>query len=414
MRVLVRLALRNLWRNPRRTALTIGATVFAVGITLFTEALATGSHKRWIDEIVRLYPGHVEVMARGYRDNRTLDYGMRLPEDRIRALDRLAGVEGWAPRVEAWALAMPDREGALGRAGWLVGVDPERERRLSKLGRSVREGRFLDGTPEKGVVLGTRLARGMGVGVGDPVILLSTDYYGSQAADRFQVVGTLEVGNPDFDAALVLLRLDEVQRFLEYEDHVSHVAIFAEQTEAALELAGAVEGLFDPVDYEVMAWQELLPELRQLILLDDVSAHIMVGILILVAGFGLLNSVLMSVFERVREFGVMRAIGARPRTLFAVVLLEAAMLGLIGVILGLVVGIPVVLWYAQNPIVLSGDYAAAMEAFDIAPVIVFDLDRNNLLGTPLVMFVVAMLAALPAAVRASRGQPVDVMRAQTT
>jgi ABC-type lipoprotein release transport system permease subunit len=412
--MLVRLALRNLWRNPRRTALTIGATVFAVGITMFMESLAAGSHKRWIDEIVRLYPGHVEVMAQGYREHRTLDYGIRLSEERARALDRLSGVQGWAPRVEAWALAMPDREGALGRAGWLVGVDPEREREISKLANSVREGRFLNGKPEGEVVLGTRLARGMGVGIGASVILLSTDYYGSQAADRFEVVGTVEVGNADFDAALVLLRLEDIQRFLEYEDLVSHVAIFAERTEAARELASEVEGLFDPKDYEVIAWQELLPEIRQLILLDDAGNRIMLSILILVAGFGLLNTVLMSVFERVREFGVMRAIGARPRTLFAVVLLEAAMMAVIGVLLGLAVGIPVVLWFAGSPIVLTGDYAAAMEAWDIAPLIVFDLEKKNLLGTPVVMFVVAMLAALPAAVRASRGQPVDVMRAQTT
>lgn len=412
--MLLRLALRNLWRNPRRTALTVGATVFAVGLAMFFESLAAGSHKRWVDEIVRLYPGHVEVMAQGYREHRTLDYGIRVPDDRRQALDRLPGLKGWAPRVEGWALVMPDQEGALGRAGWLVGVDPERERDISKLASSVREGRFFNGTPERGVILGKRLARGMGVDIGESVILLSTDYYGSQAADRFELIGTLEVGNPEFDSALVLLRLDEVQSFLEYEDHVSHVAVFAERTDTARALAGEVKRLFDPSDYEVVAWQELLPDLRQLILLDDAGNRIMLAILILVAGFGLLNTVLMSVFERVREFGVMRAIGARPRTLFAVVLAEAAMLGLIGVLLGVAVGVPLVLWFSGNPIVLTGDYAKAMEVWNIAPVIVFDLEKKNLFGTPAVMLIVALLAAIPAAIRASRGQPVDVMRAHTT
>jgi ABC-type lipoprotein release transport system permease subunit len=412
--MLLRLALRNLWRNPRRTALTVGATVFAVVLTMYMESLAAGSHKRWVDEIVRLYPGHVEVMAQGYREHRTLDYGIRVPEEQRQALDRLPDLKGWAPRVEGWALAMPDKEGALGRAGWLVGVDPERERELSKLAGSVREGRFFNGTPERGVILGTRLARGMGVGVGESIILLSTDYYGSQAADRFSVVGTIEAGNPEFDSAIVLLRLDDVQRFLEYEDHVSHVAVFAQRTDAAAALAREVKRLFDPSTYEVVAWQELLPDLRQLILIDKAGNWIMLSIVILVAGFGLLNTVLMSVFERVREFGVMRAIGARPRTLFSVVLLEAAMLGLIGVAIGVVVGVPLVLWYAQNPIELTGEYAAAMKVWNISPVIVFDLEKRNLFGTPVVMFIVTLLAALPAAIRASRGQPVDVMRAHTT
>jgi ABC-type lipoprotein release transport system permease subunit len=414
VRVLVRLALRNLWRNPRRTLLTVGATVFAVALTMLFESMASGMHKRWIEYIVRLYPGHVEVMARGYRDHRTLDYGIRLTGDRVRALDRLEGVEGWAPRVEAWALAMPDEEGALGRAGMLIGVDPERERGLSRLGGSIREGRFLDGTSERGVVLGTRLARAMGVGVGDPLILLSTDYYGSQAADRFQIVGTAEVGNPEFDGALILLRLDGIRRFLDYGDHMSHVAFFAERAQSSEELARELSGLFDSTDYDVVSWRQLLPDLDQLLLLDDVGNRFNLAILILVAGFGLLNTVLMSVFERVREFGVMRAMGARPRTLFGVVLLEATMLAVIGVIVGVAVAVPIILWFEGSPIRVTGEWAQMYELFQLEPIIAFDLERKNFLGTPLVMFAVALLAALPPAIRASRGHPVDAIRALTT
>jgi ABC-type lipoprotein release transport system permease subunit len=412
--VLFRLALRNLWRNPRRTALTVGATVFAVGMTMLFESMAAGMHKRWIEYVVRLYPGHVEVMARGYRDHRTLDYGIRLAGDRARELDRLAGVEGWAPRVEAWALVMPDEEGALGRAGWLVGVDPERERVLSRLGGAIREGRFLDGTPERSVVLGTRLARAMGIAVGDTVILFSTDYYGSQAADRFEIVGTVEVGNPEFDGAIVLLRLDGIQRFLEYGDHMSHVAVFAERTGSSEELAAELSALFDRADYEVVNWRQLLPDLDQLLLLDDVGNRFNLAILILVAGFGLLNTVLMSVFERVREFGVMRAIGARPRTLFGVVLLEATMLAVLGVVLGVAVAVPLILWFEGSPILVTGEWAQMYEVFQLEPIIAFDLERKNLLGTPVVMFGVALIAALPPAIRASRGHPVDAIRALTT
>lgn len=311
MTVLLRLALRNLWRNPRRTALTMGAMVVAVVLTLLFEAMGAGTHKVWIEAVVRLYPGHVEVMARGYREQRTLDYGFRMLEVQEEALGQLAGVDGWAPRVESWALAMPDREGALGRAAWLVGVEPERERAVTKLVRSVEEGRFLDGEGRRTVVLGTGLARGMKVGVGEDVILLSTDYYGSQAADRFRVVGTISVGNPQFDNAMALLRLDRMREFLDYGDHVSHVAVFAEHAGETHDLSLRIADLFEASDYEVLSWPELLPDLAQLIQLDDVGNRLNLLILILVAGFGLLNTVLMSVFERVREFGMLRAMGAR-------------------------------------------------------------------------------------------------------
>ncbi len=414
MRVLLQLALRNLQRNPRRTALTVAATVFAVGLTVLFEALAAGSHRHWIEDVVRLYPGHVEVMAEGYRENRTLEYGLELEPAQAEALDRVSGILGWAPRVEAWALAMPDEDEALGRAGWLVGVDPERERGLSRIVGAIREGRFLNGTPRNSVVLGARLARRMGVGVGDRVILLSTDYYRSQAAERFVVVGTVEVGEPVFDSSLVMGRLDEIQRFLELGNRISHVALFADPSRDVDELRREVAGLFDSGGQEVVGWRELRPDLDQFIRLDDVGNRFSLAILILVAGFGVLNTVLMSVFERVREFGVMRAIGARPRTLFAMVMLESGMLAAVGVVFGISIAVPLVLFLEGNPIPISGEYLQMYELFGLDPVIAFALESKNLFGTPLVMLVVAVVAGLPAAIRASRGHPVDVMRAPTT
>jgi ABC-type lipoprotein release transport system permease subunit len=411
--VLARLALRNLWRNKRRTALTVAASVFAVFLTMVAESLAAGSHKRWIEEVVRRYPGHVEVMARGYRDHRTLDYGFEITPERARGLEGLAGAEGWAPRVESWALAMPDQEGAFGRAAWLLGVDPSRESSVSRLGAAV-EGELLDGEGGPEVILGARLARSMRVGAGDTVILLSTDAFGSQAADRFRVSGTLEVGAPEFDSALVLLRLDRIREFLEYGEKVSHVAVLARSADAAEALAAELAGLFEAADYEVLAWPELLPDLAQLIEFDDVQNRLTLGILILVAAFGVLNTVLMSVFERVREFGVLRALGARRRMLFGVVLLEAALLGALGVAVALAAAVPLVLWLEGHPIPLGGSFGEMMQLFDLEPVIVFDLERKNLFGTPLVMLGVAILASLPAALRASRGHPVDAIRTVAT
>ena len=122
----LRIAWRNLWRNPRRTGLTAAATVFAIALTLWSLALAAGSHTRWIESSVRLYPGHIEVSALGYRENQTLDYGMTLSAEQESALDAVPDADGWAPRLESWALAIPDREGSLGRAAWVVGVDPGR------------------------------------------------------------------------------------------------------------------------------------------------------------------------------------------------------------------------------------------------------------------------------------------------
>ena len=408
--MLLRLAWRNLWRNGRRTALTVAAATFAVALTLASLAVAHGQHSHWIDQVVRAYPGHVEVSLAGYRDNRTLDYSMILDPVRAAALDHVSNIRGWAPRLESWALAIPDTEASVGRAAWLVGVDPARESALSSLAGTVKQGRFLNGGDEFEVVLGELLAENLGASPGDQVILLSTDYYGSQAADRFRVVGTISVGQADFDGYAAILRLDQLQAFVEYEG-LSHVAFFADEGDRSAGIRDEVEGIFGNDEFEVVAWQQLVPDVVQLVLIDDISAWFMLVLLLIVIGFGLFNTVLMSVFERVREFGMMRAVGVSPGRIFRLVMLESLLLSAIGVVIGAALALPGIAYMRSHPILITDlSLIAAMRAFEIDPVIPFDLKGIHLMGTPLAILGIAGVAALLPALRASRGQPVDALR----
>ena len=404
--MLLRMAWRNLGRHSRRTFLTAAAAGFAVLLTLVSLAAALGSHNRWIEHIVRLYPGHVEVMAEGYFDQRTFDYGMTLSDEQARALDALESIEGWAPRLEAWALALPDRDDSQGRAAWLLGVDPEREGRLTRIGRAVK----ADLAGDHEVILGSRLAEHLGVAVGDNVILLAPDYYGSQSADRFRVVGTLHVGDDRVDAYAAIVALDELREFVAYPGGLSHVAAFASDAGEVETARTDIQAVFARGAFDVMAWPELLPDLHQLIVLDDLGAYLTLSILIVVVAFGLLNTILMSVLERVREFGVMRAMGARPTRIFKLVVVESLLISSIGLVGGFAIGVPLVLWLERNPIPFTGDAASAMQVFGIEPVMVFRLTGDQLVGLVCLLLAVALLAALPPALRAARGRPVDALR----
>lgn len=410
--MLMRTAWRNLWRNPRRTGLTAAAGVFAVVLTLFSLALAQGSHERWIEQVVRLYPGHVEVSLDGYREHRTLDYGMTLDAEARAALDAVGAAEGWAPRLESWALAIPDRDDSTGRAAWLVGVAPEREVELSRLGGAVRVGRFLDGAGGREVVLGATLARNLGVEPGDTVILLAGDYYGSQSADRFEVVGLLSVGDALFDGYVALVRLDTLQAFLETPRGVSHVALFAADSGSAESIRAELARAFPASEYELRTWPELIPDLVQFLVLDDIGNYLTLAVVIVVVAFGLLNTILMSVFERVREFGVMRALGFRPRGVFALVLIESALISALGIAIGIAIGVPFMLWLEGHPLPLPGGEEArqVMELWSLEPVIVFRLTAWHVAGTAAVVLAVSGVAALAPAVRAARGRPVDALR----
>lgn len=411
--MLLRLAWRNLGRNKRRTALTTAAGVFATVLSMLNLAVADGSHERWVEHAVRLYPGHFQVSLAGYREYRTLDYALPLDADAQRLLDALPGGAGWAPRLEAWGLISADRDDATGRGVQLFGIDAAREAHFSKLVSAIDEGRMAaraDGARE--IALGSLLARNLGVTQGDAVIVLSADAFGSQSADRFTVVGTFAIGDDEFDGFGALVDLSELRAFLEAGDAVSHVAVFLPESGNLAPVAAELAADFPGSRYEVLPWPELMPDLVQFMKLDDVGNWIGNAVLIVVVGFGLLNTILMSVFERVREFGVLRALGLRPRAVFALVLIESVQLTLLGIAIGFAIGVPLVLWLSGHPIPITGEGArASIELFDLEPLIVFALGRDQLVTLPLLLIAVGLLAAIAPAFRASRGRPVDALRA---
>ncbi len=410
---LLRIAWRNLGRRPVRTALTTAASVFAVFLAILNLAVGAGSHERWIEQGVRLYPGHLEVTARDWREQRTLDYGMTLQPQDAAALDALPAGAVWAPRLESWALVIPDRDDSTGRAALLVGVDPRRESAASRLAGLVSSGRFLDGGPAPEVVLGANLARNLGVGPGEEVILLSSDFYGSQSAARFRVSGTLSVGEPELDGHLALARLGDLQSFLEFPNGVSHVAVFGRDSADVELLRQALAAHFALDGHEVLTWPELLPDVVQFMRLDDLGNWLGNAILIAVVAFGLLNTVLMSVMERVHEFGVMRALGVRRRQVFALVMLESGLLSALGLVLGVGLAAPLVLWLEGHPIPMTALSEAADDVaslFGIEPVILFRLTVWHWGALPALLFALALLASIPPALRACRGCPADALR----
>ena len=409
--MLWRIAWRNLWRNPRRTGLTAASGAFAVLLILFQVAVASGSHERWIETAVKLYPGHLEVSLQGYRDQQTLDYGMVLEPDHVADLDQLPDVAGWAPRLEAMGLVTPDRDDALGRAIWLIGHDPGREYRVSRLGGAITEGRNVEPGANYELVLGTVLARSLDVAVGDQVVVWSSDYYGSQSADRFAVVGLLSVGDPRFDGYAALISLSGLQEFVAFPGGLSHVAVFANSSEQVEGLEARLAAHFPSDTYEVAAWPELIPEMVQMIALDKIGNYLILAILVVVVAFGVLNTILMSVLERTREFGVLRAVGTKPGTVFWLVLIESLLICALGVTVGLLIGIPVVEYFERHPIPIQGEAALqAIELFGVEPVVMFRLNFWMALQAALAMLGVAMLAALAPAWGAARGRPVDALR----
>ena len=405
----LRLAWRNVWRNPRRTGLTVAATVFAVLLVVMSVGMAAGVHEKMIEDAVRYASGHVSISGEGYLENRTLEQFIHFDDALEQRLQETEGVRGYAPRLANFALL--SKENATSGVA-VLGVDPELEATVSVLPTRVRQGAFLSVGGTRELVLSERLAAKLSAQVGDSLLLYSVAYSLETAYELFDVVGIMRLPDPNLDGTLAVISLVDAQDFFVYDDRVSEVAILTDDADRAAEVTETLTAMLDQgVRADVHTWDELMPELVEIILLDDAGMYIMVFIVVVVVGFGILNTILMAVLERRKEFGVVLALGLKPRAVFRIVYFESIMLAAVGLVIGMAIALPMLLYFQANPIPLTGEeMAMVMEMFGAEPLVTFKLKPLNPIGSTLTIIALALLAALYPAVKASRGRPVDVLR----
>ncbi len=413
MDIETRLAWRNVWRNPRRTALSVAATVFAVFLVVLSVGMATGVHEKMIEDAVRLASGHVAISGLGYRKSMTLEQFIPWDGRVEAALERAEGLRGWAPRISSFALLSL---GNHSQGGMVIGVDPVRERSVTTFADKLNQGRFVADNPVPGqreIVLGRKLADKLGAAIGDRVLLYGIAYSLETAYELFTLVGTLALPEPRLERNLAIIHIADASEFYVYEDRITEVALLATDADHADALLSSVSSALDAElgdQLEVQSYVQMIPELVQLIMIDDVGMYITLVILIVVVGFGILNTILMAILERARELGVILALGLRPAALFRMIYLESMMLAGVGLLIGLGLAVPLLAWLDGIEIPLGGDIAKTTESFGMEPVMTFVLRPLNPIGSMITIVFVAALAALYPALKASRARPVDALR----
>jgi putative ABC transport system permease protein len=405
-----RLAWRNVWRNPRRTALTVAATIFAAFLTIVMVALARGSHSKMIEDSVRLASGHVMVAAPGYLEDRSLDHSMLLDPVLARRLDETSDVEAWAPRVTSFGLIS---ENVTSQGAGLLGVEPAKERSVTTLFSRISKGRFLSAEGNaREILLGEKLAEQIDAEIGDDVLVYGVAYSLETAYELFRVVGLVGLPDPGLERTLAVVDLKVLQEFLVLGDRVTEIAVLATHQDRTGPLRDRLADDLDRAErpLAVHAWPEVLPELEQMIILDAAGMYAIVAILIVVVGFGILNTVLMAVLERQRELGVMLALGLRPGAVLRMVFMESIVLAALGLVIGVALAVPFSLWLEAHPIELDGELATVFEMVGSDPVIALDLVASSVMKAIGIIFAVAALASVYPAIKASRANPVDALR----
>ena len=404
----LRMAWRNIWRQKRRTWLTALAMVFSNVLLVFMICLQFGSYEMMINNTLRMFSGQLQVQSAGYQDEQKMRQSIAGVRELAQAVrDRLPSADV-AARANAFVLlSSEDRSFAT----QVVGVEPAHEPGLSTVPGLVSDGRYLQGLDAAEVVIGSVMARNLKVSTGDELTFLGNGRDGSFAAGVVQVVGVFNSGSAELDRSLVQVPLGYFQESFAMGEAGHVVAVAAGALSEVPAAVAQIEGLLDGREgLVVLDWEALNPGLKQAIQADFTSAWFMYAVLIVLVAFSVLNTQLMSVLERTREFGVIMALGIKPRRLALLVLLETALMAALGLLIGAALGAVVTGYFATFGFVYPGmDEMAAR--FNMPSVIYPAADLFAILLGPSVVFVFCLFAAVYPALKLYGLRPVEAMGA---
>jgi len=400
------LAARNLWRNTRRSLITVSAVATGVAGLIFLWAYVDGMNQQMIDNTTRYLTGHLQVQLRGYQDDPTPELAFEESDAKLENLAAEPGIAGVAPRVEGMALASGVEKS---RGVLVVGIDPARETGVTTIASAVRNGEFLRAGDAPGALVGDKIADVLGVATGDELVLITQAADGSVGAGRYRVRGVYDSGIDMIDGAFVYLPLAAAQELFALPKRINALAVRLDDLDAVPKMVRDL-GSRAGQGFDVLGWPRLLPAVVSDIEFHEVLTYIVLTVVFVIVTLGIANTILMAVMERIREFGIMMALGTEPAQIARAVIYEAVLLGFTGLVLGNVIGVSVVGYYATHGLDF-GDYAQAMETMPGLTSTVYPLLRGDhvLLVSMLVLLIVVMAALYPAW-KAAGYSPVEAIR----
>jgi ABC-type lipoprotein release transport system permease subunit len=401
------MAWRNVWRYRRRSSLTVLTIALGLAFHILMRGIGDGFHEQMVDNSVRAGIGHIEIHRSGYQHDPALL--KTLPK-----LPLLEQVVPGTPQLRGYSFRVLG-DGLASTAGnstgvRIVGIVPGAERTVSTIDRAVIAGEFLNEQMSRPALIGERLAQSLGARLHDKIVLLVQAADGSMGAQLFRVTGIFRSGSPDLDRGVVYVLRKDAQALFSLGDRVTEAALLLDSSQSVATAHQFLSQRLAGAPVEILPWYVVEPFLRQFIQLDDAFFYIIVLILFIVISVGILNTVMMSVLERVREFGVMMALGTKPGQIVGLVMQESAALALVGASIGAVLGSGATVLFAYNGIDLS-HYAAGASALGITTTVIHpELTVRNLIVSNLSVVFVVLFVALYPAIRAARLRPVEAIR----
>ena len=400
------LSWRNIWRNKKRTIIVAASVFFAVLLAVVMRSAQLGSYSYMIDSSAKLYSGYLQVQGPGYWDNRSIDKSITLTKqqkEQISATDNLISI---TPRLESFALISFEKSTKVAQ---VIGIDPLLESNMTGLKDRLVKGEYLKPT-SSGVLVAQGLAEMLKVSIGDSIIIYGQGYHGQIAAAQLPIVGLVKLPFQEMNNGLVFLTLPNAQEVFSCYDRISSLAIMVDNIRHLKSVTKSLNTTLGD-SYVIMAWDEMMPDLKQNIQVDNASGIIMMAILYIVIGFGVFGTIMMMVAERAREFGVLISVGMKKWKLILVMAIETILVSFIGVLAGFLSSIPIVYYLHNNPIPITGEAAKTFDLMGIEPIFNFGVDPVIFYSQALVVLFIALITILYPMLFIHKLEPVKAMRA---
>jgi len=400
-----KLAFRNITASKKRSSVTLLLTSVMTALLIFASAWMDGSHNTMIKNSVEIYPGYIQITEKDFRDNPSFDHLIFDEAAVAEKLGKISDIAAFGARFESFVLFSVD-EKAVG--GMLTGIEPEKEKQLSRLFSSLIKGAYLETSDTNKIYIGNELAKRLKLDIGDEIAFIGNGADYSFAADNLIVKGIFQTGLFDFDANSAFLAKGYFDSIMASENYATHFIVLPRQPEKAEQLAAAIADNIGP-EYESASWNQTMAGLVKAMELDSVFGYITLGVIFIVIFFVIMIYTLLTVFARIREIGILRAIGTTPQQILTQLLLESSMLAFVSVIIGGLIGGTIAYYFHLHPIVFSGmeeqfkQYGLAASEMPTAfmPMVI--------LRDMAIMFSLSVLSTLYPIIKVNRFHPVEAI-----
>lgn len=413
--MLLMLAWRNLWRQRRRTLITLSSIAIGFGLAVMSIGLGDGSHNSMIRNAIKLGEGHLTLQPAGYAaapaNHKYIADGQQIA-GQLSSLQINGSIE---PRISLQVLASTANN-SVGAA--LEGIGSDTDQRVTMLQPRLTAGAWITADDERGILIGDGMAQKLKAKVGSKVVLMAGSQGGDSQAQLGRVRGIFSSQVDELDDYLVLSNLHLTRLFLQGEgadpatQPVTRFAIFLDDQQQMPDWQQRIRQLITDPDIAVLSWQEVMPQLVQFIAIDDAGNYIFLLIILVMVVFGILNTVLMSVLERTREFGLLRALGMNRYHLLILVCCETLLLSLLAILAGWLAGGSLHWWLATQGLdfaAIMGGETAMMGTF-IDPVVYSELSASRVLQLTGLVFITTLATGIYPAIKAARVTPVEALR----